>query len=90
MHIYRGKKLQIQEALMSIIYCLVKCHLVVVTNLLIYSYVLQAIRKFLVFQKENKKPDIQCCVVVTFFTQIKAIKDIYSSNEIDMQDDEIK
>lgn len=76
---------------MSIIYCLMKCHLVVVTNLLIYSYVLQAIRTFLVlvFQKENKKPDIQCWVVVTSFTQIKALKDIYSSNQIDMQDDEI-
>lgn len=62
---------------MSIIYCLVKCHLVVATHLLIYSYVLQAIRTFLVFQKENKKPDIQCCVVVTFFTPIKALKDKY-------------
>lgn len=44
---------------------------------------------FLIFQKENKKPDIQCWVVVTSFTQIKALKDIYTSNQIDMQDDEI-
>lgn len=72
---------------MSIIHYLVKCHLVVVTNLLIYSYVIQDI---LNFSKENKKPDIQCWVVVTSFTQIKALKDIYSSNQIDMQDDEIK
>lgn len=42
------------------------------------------------FSKEHKKPDIQCWVVVTFFTKIKALKDIYSSNQIDMQDDEIK
>lgn len=41
------------------------------------------------FSKENKKPDIQCWVVVTSFTQIKALKDIHSSNQIDMQDDEI-
>lgn len=29
------------------------------------------------FSKENKKPDIQCWVVVTSFTQIKALKDKY-------------
>lgn len=61
---------------MSIIYCLVKCHIVVITNLLIYSYMYSK-QCILNFSKENKKPDIQCCVVVTFFTPIKALKDKY-------------